>query len=97
MALSMPLKLEQLLWLASFLHYTLVIPDDAELEPSRSAGLSCPTELHMYRMTEVFVSVSTMVPQLAVAERIAYWQRMKTGPDVQVSFLPSVRLKSAVF
>lgn len=57
------------------LYCTFVFPDDAELEPSRSADLSRPTELHTYRMTEVFVSVSTMAPQPAVAEGIPYRQR----------------------
>lgn len=72
---SMSLKMDQLLWLASLLHYTLVFPGDADVEPSRSAGLSRPTKLHTYRVTEVFVSVSTVAPQPVVAEGIPYRQR----------------------
>lgn len=72
---SMSLKMDQLLGLAGLLHYTLVFPDDADLEASRSAGLSHPSKPRTYGVTEVFVSVSAMAPQPAVAEGIPYQQR----------------------
>lgn len=72
----------------------------------RSEQLSCselshPAAYSTYRKTEVFASVFTMAPQPVVTEGQRWCPtgrgQMKTAPDVQVSVLPSVKLKNTAF